>query len=315
MNRSGIEGYKFAQLLSAVAIFFGLALNAFGQPVQSSERMANIRNATSQRYEVNQTYDKRVFYKDNNIWAYDKEFADIFGMPDKYIEDQMGISAAAFRIEDSSYQECGFGGVSTNCRRVTQCIMDLYFNEHKTPLPWATDLQSQWLPWYSSMRWLRAKEKAEKPNGMDAPDPPKNVIQNEVIRSPIIAFADPISKRQAIFTTNASTNDGAGADESGALAILGYSRNVYANLSVVSLQFGCGGPVRSEVTLRLESKLHGVFGPAIAKFSRVTLPTEYVARIKEVLNAQSQRDEAFYKSLFLPPLGTKGQEGTSPQKN
>ena len=68
------------------------------------QRISKERNSASQRYEINQTFDRSAFYKDNNIWVYNKEFADLFGMPAKYIEGVQGIAAAAFRIEDTSYQ-------------------------------------------------------------------------------------------------------------------------------------------------------------------------------------------------------------------
>ena len=175
-----------------------LSFGSLAQAPPKTEHLSAERNQSSQRYEVNQTFDGQAYFKDNNVWVYTKEFADVFGMPAKYIEDIQGIAAAAFRIEDSSYEECGFGGQATACRKVEQCLIDLYFDESKTPLPWANEIKSQWLPWYSSTRWLRPLEKGEKPYGMTSPETPPNVIRNETLTSPIVAFADPVSKRHLI---------------------------------------------------------------------------------------------------------------------
>ncbi len=259
------------------------------------------RNSASQRYEVNQTFDGRAFLKDNNIWVYTQAFADLFGMPAQYVEGVQGVAAAAFRIEDTSYQECGFVGQANACRKVQQCLLDLYFDENQTPLPWASDVKSQWLPWYSSMRWLRTSQANPAHRGAV----PEGVVPNESLSGALVPFADPVSKREAIFTSNTSVR---GGDEaiSGSLAVVGFTRDFYRSLSVVSLQFGCSQSVRNQVNIRLDAKKSGAFEEPIARFNRVALPEGFVQRIKDLLKAQSDRNEAFYRSLFPPPLGTKG---------
>lgn len=290
-------------LALAWAAIAALGAQAQTPPPPAGQRAE--RNSASQRYEVNQTFDGRAFLKDNNIWVYTQAFADLFGMPAQYVEGVQGIAAAAFRIEDTSYQQCGMGGQANECRKVEQCLLDLYFDDSKTPLPWASDAKSQWLPWYSSMRWLRPKGKDEKPYGMDALETPSGVIRNETLTSPLVAFADPVSKRQAIFTTNAAVR---GGDESisGSLAIIGFTRDWYQSISVVSLQFGCSPFVRNQISIRLDAKKSGAFEEPVARFNRVVLPEGFVQRIKDLLKAQSDRNEVFYRSLFPPPLGTKG---------
>lgn len=260
---------------------------------------------SSQRYETNQTFDGRAFYKDNNVWVYTKEFADLFGMPAKYIEDVQGIAAAAFRIEDTSFQQCGFGGQEQACRKVEECLLDLYFDESKTPLPWATEIRSQWQPAYASMRWLRPLSRAERPHGTLTVEPAAGIIRNETLSSPMIPFADPVSKREAIFTSNTRAS---GDDEaiSGSMALIGYTRDFYKTLSVVNLQFGCGSSIRNKVNIRLDAKKSGAFEAPIARFNRIVLPEGFIARIKDLQKAQSDKNAIFYRSLFAPPLGTKG---------
>lgn len=275
------------------------------------QRLSTVRNSSSQRYEINQTFDGGAFYKDNNVWVYNKEFADLFGMPAQFIESVQGIAAAAFRIEDTSFQQCGFGGRIDACRKIEECLLDLYFDESKAPLPWATDIKSQWQPAYASMRWLRPLDPKERPHGTLAVEPAHGVIRNETLHGQIIPFADPVSKREAIFTSNASASGGEDA-VSGSMAIIGFTRDFYKNLSVVNLQFGCTTSLRKQINIRLDAIRSGSFETPIARFNRLLLPEGFVQRIKDLSKAQSDKNAIFYRSLFAPPLGTKGTMSTTP---
>lgn len=283
------------------------------QPVMAldpSERLSRVTNQSSQRYEINQTFGGQAFFKDNNIWAVNKEFADLFGMPQQFIEDVQGIAAAAFRIEDTSYQDCGFGGKADACRKVEECVLDLYFDETKTSLPWATDIRMQWYPKNSSMRWLRPLDvRKERPHGTMAVEPPPGIIRNKGGNSAFIPFADPVSKVEASFVTNANHYDNGRPEQlSGGMYLLGYMRDFYRGLSVVSLQFGCLKTSRKVVDIWLNSIKDGIFEPPVAKFNKVTLPAGFVQRINERLKVQRDRNAIFYRSLFALPLGTKGTQ-------
>lgn len=305
-RRYGAKQTPFVVLAMSTALVITIAwpLGAGAQAGKASKTY----NGSSQRYEINQTFDGGVFYKDNNVWVYTKEFADLFGMPSQYIDDVTGVVAAAFRIEDASYQDCGYGGRADACRKVEQCLIDLYFDESKTPLPWATEVKSQWLPWYSSMRWLRPLERKEKPYGMFVPETPPGVIRNGLLSGPIVAFADPVSKREAIFTTNAGSDRSGDEGVSGSLGLIGYSRDFYRNLSIVNLRFGCNGASRKSVNIRLDVNEDTVFGPQLVRSNRVHLPAAFVQRIEQSLKDQGDRNTTFYRSLFPPPLGTKGTQ-------
>lgn len=274
------------------------------------QRLSIARNSASQRYEINQTFDGQAFYKDNNIWVYNKEFADLFGMPAKHIEDLPGVAAAAFRIEDTSYQQCGFGGRIDVCRKVEECLLYLYFDENKTPLPWATEIKSQWQPAYASMRWLRPINRAERPHGTLAVEPAPGIIRNETLHGQLIPFADPVSKREALFTSNAWSS---GGDEaiSGSMAIIGFTRDFYRTLSVVNLQFGCSPLKVGSINLRLDAKKSGSYEAPIARFNRLVLPESFVRRINDLQKVQSDKNAVFYRSLFAPPLGTKDTPGAT----
>ena len=304
--------YKYLNKLIGLAlIIFTSTQTAYTQTVSPQQRLSTERNGSSQRYEINQTFDGQAYYKDNNVWVYTKEFADLFGMPAKYIEDVQGVAAAAFRIEDSGYQECGFGGQANACRKVEQCLIDLYFDESKTPLPWASDIKTQWLPWYSSMRWLRPLNRAERPHGSLAIEPPVRVIRDKGLHGQIIAFANPVTRQEANFTSNARSGDGTVDAISGGMAIIGYFRNYYQNISVVNLQFSCE-TTRKDIHLRLDAKENGPFGKPIARFNKAYLPQLFVQRINDELKGSSDKNAIFIRSLLPPPLGNKGTTNATP---
>ncbi|MBA3772339.1 MAG: hypothetical protein H0X13_07610 [Ramlibacter sp.] len=300
-----LEARKVICEIAACTAVLILSGGAQAQTPAPTQRLSTERKQSSQRYEINQTFDGQAFFKDNNVWVYTKDFADLFGMPAKYIEDVQGIAAAAFRIEDTSFQQCGFGGQVDACRKVEECLLDLYFDESKNPLPWATDIKSQWQPAYASMRWLRPLNRAERPHGTLAVEPDPGIVRNETLHGQLIPFADPASKREAIFTSNVSVSGDAEAI-SGSMALIGYTREFYKTLSVVNLQFGCRTFVRKQVNIRLDAKKSGAFETPIARFNRVVLSEGFVQRIKDLQKAQSDKNAAFYRSLFSPPLGTKG---------
>src|SRR3990167_4905595 len=299
MTGSVIRMYKSGSAIAACALMLIFSTGTQAQTSESQQRLSTPRNQSSQRYEINQTFGGQAFYKDNNVWVYTKEFADLFGMPAQYIEDVRGVAAAAFRIEDSSFQDCGFGGRADACRKVEQCLIDLYFDESKNPLPWASEIKTQWLPRYSSMRWLRPLDPKERPHGTLAIDPPPGVVRNETLHGQVVPFADPVTRREAIFTSNRSAS---GDDEavSGAMGIIGYTRDFYKPLSVVSLQFGCGGSLRKRVNIRLDAKKRGAFESPIARFNRIVLPEGFVQRIMDLQKEQRDKDAIFYRSLFAP---------------
>ena len=257
-------------------------------------------NQSSQRYEINQKFGGSAFRKDTNIWVHTKEFADLFGMPASQIDAIQGAAAAAFRIEDRNMLECGYGGKEENCRRIEDCVIDLYFDETKHALPWATDIRAQWLPKTPSHAWLRPADPKEMPNGVLAYDTPSGVLRNESLRSQVVAFADPVSKRQAIFLTNARSRD---AGISGSLAVLGYTRHFYKQLSVVSLQMGCTNVRESGLSIQLDSK-KDVFDQPIASFNRIAIPDSFATRVNAQMKANSDKNSLFYRSLFPAPLGT-----------
>ena len=267
-------------------------------------------NDASPCYEVNQTFDGTSFLKDNNIWTYSKDFADLFGMPAKHIEGLQGAEAAAFRIEDVGYQRCGMGGNINACQKQEACVVELYFDESKTKLPWASDLQTQWVPYDGSMRWLRPLEQQGRPKSVFEIQTPSDIVRLQWDRgqwrsSQLVAFADPVTRLETVFMSNVSTDQGGDDAGSSRLHISGYFRHFHRDMSMVSLELGCFTSARRRtiaIRLELQEQRHQVN----KRYQTVVLPEGFVTRMDALYKARNERDAQFNKSLFAPPVGIKG---------
>ncbi len=297
-------------LLSAVTAFTQTPAERC-KPRETAGQWSKPHNDASPCYEVNQTFDGTSFLKDNNIWTYSKDFADLFGMPAKHIEGLKGAEAAAFRIVDLGYQRCGMGGNINACQKQEDCTVELYFDENKTKLPWASDIQTQWVARESSMRWLKWED--DKPKGIAAIDPPPNTVplsweRGQWRSAPLVAFADPVTHLEAVVMSNVDTDKGGDEAGSDKLYVNGYFRRFHRDMSMVSLNLGCFISSRKTIAVRLE--LQEARHQVTKRYQTVVLPEGFVSRIHELNKARMVRSQEFNKSLFAPPLGTKGTAAT-----
>lgn len=250
-------------------------------------------NVSSDRYVINQKFDGRAFPKDNNVWVYNQKFADTFGMPpDGIYPDLKGIEAAAFRVEDAGYKFCGMGGKEENCMSTNRCIIDIYIDDAKYPLPWATDQMADWMAVYNSTRWLRtAKEFPIHGSGV-----PLGVIpykQGGGVRP----FADPATHQEAVWEQNAYGPDNEGSYNFAFM--YGFKRQAIAGLTMISLDYGDlkRNPEKKMVTFRLQSCKVG--SPPICKrFYTFQLPDVFNRKIDAVRRVKSERDTEYYKSVL-----------------
>lgn len=290
---------------SLFAIGVSVVLQVWSAPIGAQDGSAQ----TTRAYEERQTFRGHVYRKDTNVWAYTREFADLFGMPLKYVDDLQGLEAAAFRVEEETNPECGFGGQADVCRTYERCWLDMYFDEKKVALPWATEIQSQWVPRNSSVVMLPV-DRAEKPRGMLEIVTP-GVIRPRGDASPLAAFINPKTKQQASFITNARDGSATSNEPSytptssaGVLSVSGYSRNIFRGLTVVGVYWGCTPTNRKIAPIHLASV---VSETETARLHKMLLPEGFVSRINERLRQNSERDRAFNRSLFPPSMGgTKG---------
>lgn len=254
-------------------------------------------NVTSDRYIVNQTFGGQAFFKDNNVWVYTPAFAETFGMPSENVDASLkGIEAAAFRVEDRSYQTCGMGGKAENCKDEYRCMTDIYVDERKNPLPWATEQQADWFADYNSLKWLRTP--SEK--GI-TPSVPQNVIPNAVVNLGTLTlrpFVDPQSRREANYFQNGDTPFTDDINYN-LVMVYGYKRQAIAGLTSVTLSYRCdtANSQKPVVTFRLESR-EKIFSPPLQRFHEFQLPEAFGRKIDQSLQARFARDREYYKKLL-----------------
>jgi hypothetical protein len=253
-------------------------------------------SASARNYVDNQTFRGQAFFKDNHVWVYTTTFAETFGMPPENIEPNLsGIEAAAFRVEERSYPMCGLGGKAENCKDEYRCVTDIYVDERKHPLPWATDQQMDWLSDYSSLRWLSTSSESAV-----MPKIPSNVIPNIALqrRFTLHPFADPQSRREANYFQNGDTPFTDDVNYS-PVSIYGYKRSTVAGLTMVSLLYRCNmrNSKKPTITFRLESREQIVSRP-LSRFHEFQLPDAFGKKIDERVQARFARDRELYKNLL-----------------
>ena len=83
-------------------------------------------------------------HEDINVWVYTQDFADRFGMPQRWVDPELqGAEALAYRLELHLERTCSYSdsGNWDICREVKDyCYLDIYVRSD-APIPWNTDLQ------------------------------------------------------------------------------------------------------------------------------------------------------------------------------
>jgi hypothetical protein len=105
----------------------------------------------------------RTFTKDPNVWVYTSEFAQRFGMPEKWIDDSLeGAQAVAYRVQVSNRETCGYFGEKESCRPNLSCIFDVYItDENSAKLPWESHKSADWQNWDSSRNFLAVQQEKD----------------------------------------------------------------------------------------------------------------------------------------------------------
>ena len=288
------EGMKsilyLAKCLSMLTALFGISLIACAE--QQSELKPIKGDLTSDRYEINQTYGGKSFWKDNNIWVYSRNFAEMFGMPASGIaEDIQGIEAAAFRVEDAGYRLCGMGGSAENCfPSQDRCMLDIYIDERKFPLPWAyPEQKADWYEYYNSAQWLRVPKEEDPLN-----KPTDRIIPNKRFqgdRRLRAVFADPESKNEAALYTKGSCG----------IALVGYKRLDKKGLSQLTLDTFCDVSDKRLSHLMLATTEDSCyFGdpPPKKVFHNMVIPKAFITRAGERLSVHKKETQEYLKGLY-----------------
>lgn len=297
------------QFINRALLAIGLTCGLVSALAQQSPKPAA---PNTQRYEVHQSFLGSAYFKDDNIWIYNQGFAQTFGMPASSVVDIKGAEAAAFRVETMNYRFCGFGGKDENCTAVTRPILDIYIDERKTPLPWASEQQADWLGVHSSVRWLRQ----DIPTPMrwragETASPPKGAIPNSTYGDywgSLRPFMDAQTRSELIWYINdGSDKKDALANNGGYnfLVLLAFKRQALNGLTVLSFQLGKADTPGSprELTLRLQAP-RPILEPLVVPHAQFVLPPAFVEAMKRLGQVKSDEANQFYRSLFKPPLGT-----------
>jgi hypothetical protein len=166
-----------SRMLTSAAIVFAIfyPTSAIAQQQRQQPRPAD------RRYEDASTFKNgKPFIADPYVWAYTREFAEMFRMPDKWIdEDLKGALAVAFRMSTTGFMTCGLGGKEENCWPPLYCQIDLYY-DNKTTLPWVRQdiVRDFMMPGASSADHLVRSHPGMVQRYVPVPDPdaPRGVI-------------------------------------------------------------------------------------------------------------------------------------------
>jgi hypothetical protein len=92
------------------------------------------------RYEDLSTFKNRKPYiVDPYVWSYSAAFAQLFRMPEKWIDSELkGALAVAFRMSPVGNMSCGYGGKEDNCWSPLVCQIDVYY-DNRIKLPWVRE--------------------------------------------------------------------------------------------------------------------------------------------------------------------------------
>jgi hypothetical protein len=216
--------------------------------------------------------NRQVHDIDPNIWAYSAAFAERFKMPKEWIApDLQGAEAVAFRMEPA-YKTCGWGGNPNACREDEMwCVMDVYFDNVKQPLPWddkvrVTDLDVM----ATSAKFL--------PKQISRP------LSRGIKRNP---FSEPGTGNDLWWHVQFQ-----GLTGGGQAFIMAYDRSIFEGLSFFKLRPSCGE------SIYMQLQTHGFDKEKAAVYHKVTFPTSWRQRTKEVIQAVNAKNEAHFKSVF-----------------
>jgi hypothetical protein len=232
------------------------------------------------------SYESRILNRndvhdiDPNVYAYTAEFAKRFQMPEQWIAlDLKGAEAVAFRVVPG-YKSCGWGGNPEACKEdEVRCVLDVYFDHDKQPLPWDERIPSRKLDTYllsSNFLWSPAYPRARPKGSLIA-----------TYRTP---FTDPQTGKELAWKGGYWHSK---VEYGGSfVGLRAYDREVFNGVSLVIFGTACDRiSVPQSVWLSHEN-----FGYREREKSNhvVNLPSDWQIRVREALVPYDQRNRAFY---------------------
>ncbi len=266
-------------------LLFAFALCHLPAPGLASEnsppaQLRNLKKSFKGASGKSRTYDewfvqrKEVFARDPYLWVYNAEFAKDFHMPERWIDPELvGADAVAFRA-DTSFPLCGWRGHPDICMPTNLCLVEIYFNHVKNPLPWNnhvrwTDLQirntSIWI-----LNSLRNMNRSESKEGGRL--------------SPLV---DPNTGNELDWRYAKGPN----APWFGAPTWLAYDRSAFENYSLIILDTHCptgeisGFELRPFASADRSEKI----------FHKVTFPKGWVERLSPIVKKINSAESTFFE--------------------
>lgn len=280
--RKAIPAWQLGWMLCGL-IFSGQAL-AVEPVISPDDPKSAIAN-----YTARQTFRGQAFFKDNNIWIYNPQFAQTFNMPPADIDASLqGIEAAAFRIEEAPFKLCGMGGQAEQCiPRNSSCVLDVYIDERLHPLPWRNEQMADWLSSYTSLYWLEGKPTDIAPSKRFTADSTFKWLRT------LHPFFDSETTKEAMYFYG-DTSDRYG----NFMLVSGYKRGSIANLTLLTFRQGCLHNSSPEAILyRLETR--GDASVTLKRFHEFTLPKFFSRKMNALVEADSRENRQFFQR-FIP---------------
>lgn len=241
-----------------------------------------------------------VFRRDPHIWVVTPELAKKAGLPLEWASDELqGVAAAAYRMQPSGDEDCGWGGNLAACKPIMQCTLDLYFDRQTQKLPWAPNrpvADFDWQEVSSAWHFLPALGWAVEPNGDVSRGSKKSPNYPELgARSP---FADPKTGEELVWNTS----------------VLAYDKEMHGRYAFVRVHVGCDGDLGSEPhalrkfqletkqarSSRIDTERTQPNRPDLDKnmFHEVRLPASWDQRIAPLRKAYVQGDSDFNQGIW-----------------
>ena len=198
----------------------------------------------------------QVYYEDVNVWVYTRAFAERFGMPEKWIDENLkGAEAVAYRRvvgETRSHFPHKGPDVWMDDER---CYMDLYIKD-TVELPWLTDRMAEFSSVGHSFYYLT----------------PQSRKDHEWVMRSLGMFSRHVP---------GAVSGGVGDVKSGDLWIMAYDRQVYPGLMYISINRSCAGAMEDGTSWIRFNRLDDLKNPkkVLGVMHQVELPASFHRRI------------------------------------
>lgn len=285
------------------------------------------------------SYEKRfeepkqgVRLEDNNVWVYTRVFAERFGMPARWINENLrGVEAAAYRVEAPNIRYCGYFGEADNCRTDLVCVFDLYLSDEVSrKLPWKSDRVVDYAKEDSSVPFLSAQSRSDQKGWIEE--------EQRYDRSRLNIGLDTLS-----WVSGPPKGEKVYSESSDGVRVMAYDREIFEGLDYIKLNLDCGiGTEAQKVRIFFHEKFPAprdygfrTTGKALKASSedeerfqnarrtwfakdskgnvphKVSLPNEYMNRINEYDLAEYSPNSLATEVLGAPAEDTKA-DGVTP---